>query len=150
MGRQDVLDRSDDWIVQYRYLAGAALRGGLGLTIFLAGVHKVVAPGAWHAYLAPPIAEVWPTAILPLDPTFVLFGVSEVVVGLLLLADWHTPTVAMVTALSLVGVVANLGIGVAVGEAFVAVLIRDIGLVGLALGVGLSSEAIGARRPRAN
>lgn len=40
----------------------------------------------------------------------------------------------MVTALSLAGVVGNLGLGVALGEPYVDVLIRDIGLTLVAFG----------------
>jgi hypothetical protein len=71
------------------------------------------------------------------SPTFVLFGVSEVVFGLLLLADWHTPTIAALTALSLAGVVLNLFIGVLLGQPWVDVLVRDLGLTLLAFGVAL-------------
>lgn len=143
-----VLDRTDATVARFATLTESALRGGLGTVILLAGGHKLVAPAAWHAYLAPPFASVWPTAILPLDPVFVLFGVSEVVFGLLLLADWHTPTVAVVTALSLVGVVGNLGLAVAVGEPYVDVLIRDLGVTLLAFGVGLQAASSGAAPQR--
>jgi hypothetical protein len=67
----------------------------------------------------------------------VLLGVIGVVFGLLLLADWHTPTVAALTALSLAGVVLNLGLGVLLGEPWVDVLVRDLGLTLLAFGVAL-------------
>lgn len=137
----DLLRRSDAAITQYRSLAVPLLRWGLGVTILLAGTHKLIAPAVWHAYLAPPIAELWPTAILGLDPTFVLFGVSEVLFGLLLLADWHTPTVAMLTAVSLLGVVVNLGVGVVVGAPHADVLIRDVGLTAFAVGVALHAGA---------
>lgn len=137
MSSSDVLDGFDAAVARYNHLSGVLLRGGLGVTILLAGSHKLVAPAAWHAYLAPPLAALWPTGLLPLSPTFVLFGVSEVLFGLLLLADWHTPTVATLTALSLLGVVVNLGLGVTVGEPYVDVLIRDIGLTLLAFGVAL-------------
>jgi len=136
-----LLDRADAIVRAYRHFREVVLRGGLGVAILLAGAHKLVAPGAWHAYLAPPFADAWPVALLPLDPTFVLFGVSEVLFGLLLLADWHTPTIAALTALSLVGVVVNLCVGVAVGEPYVDVLIRDLGLALLAFGVALEAGA---------
>lgn len=141
MTTTDVLERFDAAVVRYASLADAVLRGGLGVTLLLAGGHKLVAPAVWHAYLAPPFADLWPAAVLPLDPTFVLFGASEVLFGLLLLADWHTPTVAVLTALSLLGVVVNLGVGVAFGEPHVDVLIRDLGLTLLALGVALNAGA---------
>jgi len=135
----DLLDRFDAAVGRYAGYAGPALRGGLGVVILLAGAHKLVAPGAWHAYLAPLFADPWPTALLPLDPTFVLFGVSEVLFGLLLLADWHTPTVATLTALSLLGVVLNLVVGVAQGRPHADVLVRDVGLTLLAFGVALDA-----------
>lgn len=133
------LDRLDAAVGRHADRAAIALRAGLGLVILLSGAHKLVAPGAWHAYLAPPFAAVWPTALVPLDPTFVLFGVSEVLFGLLLIAGWHVPTVAVLTALSLAGVVVNLAVGVMVGEPVVDVLIRDLGLTVLAFGVALQS-----------
>lgn len=137
MAVANVLDRTDAAVAAYRHLADPLLRLGLGATILFAGAHKLVAPADWHAYLAPPLVDLWPTALLGLDPAFVLFGVSEVAFGVLLLADWHTPTVAVLTALSLLGVVANLGLGVVVGEAVVDVLIRDLGLAVLAAGVAV-------------
>lgn len=133
------LDRADAIVTGYSHHANAILRGGLGVTVLLAGADKLVAPARWHAYLAPPIADLWPVGLLPLDPTFVLFGVSEVLFGLLLFLDWHTPTVAFLTALSLLGVVGNLGIGLAVGEAYADVLVRDLGLTLLALGVAVDA-----------
>lgn len=136
---RSVLDRSDAWIGHFADHAGLVLRIALGLTIFLAGAHKLVAPAAWHVYLAPAFEQVWPTALVPLDPAFVLFGVSEVLFGLVLLADWHTPTVAAVTGLSLLGVVVNLSVAVAQGQPFVDVLVRDVGLTLLAFGVALES-----------
>lgn len=137
MSIEGLLERADASITTHRHRSGTLLRVGLGTTILLAGVHKLVAPAAWHAYLAPPFAALWPTGFVPLDPAFVLFGVSEVAFGLVLLADFHTPTVAMLTALSLGGVVVNLGIGVVGGEPYLDVLIRDIGLTLFAVGVAL-------------
>lgn len=137
MAHTDVLDRTDALVSRFTRYTEPSLRGGLGVVVMLAGAHKLVAPAAWHAYLAGPLAAVWPTGLLPLDPTFVLFGVSEVLFGILLLADWHTPTVAAVTALSLGGVVVNLVIAVASGDPYWDVLIRDVGLTLFALGVAM-------------
>ena len=142
----DSLPSFDDWLTaldrSLRPLAGSsssALRVGLGVTIFLAGAHKLVAPATWHVYLAPAFEAVWPTGILALDPAFVLFGVSEVLFGTLILTDWHTPTIAILTALSLLGVVVNLAIAIGQGQPFVDVLVRDIGLTVLAAGVALDA-----------
>ena len=133
------LAASDRLVGSYAGATSRLLRWGLGFTIFLAGAHKLVAPAAWHAYLAPVLETAWPTGLVSLDLGFVLFGVSEVAFGLLLFADWHTPTVAGVTALSLAGVVANLllamGQGMAVGD----VLVRDLGLTAFATAVALDA-----------
>ncbi|MFB6310951.1 MAG: DoxX family protein [Salinirussus sp.] len=136
------LEQVDAAIQGYSRLAGPILRLGLGVTILLAGGHKLIAPAAWHAYLAPPLAAAWPTVAAPLDPVFVLFGISEVGFGVLLLADWHTPTIAGLTGLSLVGVVLNLAIGAAVGVQVIDVLIRDLGLAALAFGVALDANSL--------
>lgn len=117
----------------------AVLRLGLAAIILMAGAHKLVAPGVWHAYLAPPVAAVWPTGVIGFDALFVLFGLSEVFVGVLLVLDWHTPTVAAVTAVSLAGVVVNLVVGIGVGAGHVDVLVRDVGLTAYALGVALEA-----------
>lgn len=136
-----IMDRLDAAVARYRRHRGMVLRGGLGVTIFLAGVDKLIEPAAWHAYLAPPLVAIWPTGSFPLTPTFALFGISEILFGVLLLADWHTPTVAAATAVSIGGVVINLAIGIAVGEPYVDVLIRDFGLMALAAGVALEATA---------
>lgn len=141
MSLTNVLNRSDAIVGRYTDLTESFLRGGLGVVILLAGSHKLVVPGVWHAYLAPPFVTVWPAGLLPLDSAFVLFGISEILFGLLLLIDWHTPTVAILTALSLAGVLVNLGLGIAFGEPYVDILIRDIGLTLLAFGVSLHAAS---------
>lgn len=108
----------------------------LGVVILLAGLHKLVAPGAWSVYAAPWFEAVWPLAM---DSTMVLFGVTEIPVGLALLADWYTTLAAVVVAVSMVGTVFDLAtIALATGR-FVDVLIRDLGLFGLAVVVALRS-----------
>lgn len=129
---------------RYAALARPLLRVGLGATILLAGVHKLVAPAAWHAYLAPAFAALWPTGLVPLDPAFVLFGVSEVLVGGLLVADRYASLMAAVVAVSMLGVVANLAVGVVQGQPVADVLVRDLGLTVYATGVALME----ADRPR--
>ena len=111
-------------------------RLGLGFVILLAGLHKFADPGAWSVYAASWFAAVWP---FPMDPTMVLFGATEVPVGLALLADWYTTLAAAIVAISILGVVFNLAtIAVNSGQ-FVDVLIRDLGLFVLAVVVTLRS-----------
>lgn len=130
----------DEWILELAPGSAPIFRWALGLTILLAGIHKLVDPGAWHRYLAPQLLALWPTTLLPLDPVFVLFGVSEVIFGGLLLAGVHRQTVAALTALSLLGVVINLAMAALAGAPVVDVLIRDLGLTVLAAGVALTTE----------
>lgn len=143
-----LLARADAGIRRYAPHAGWVLRVGLGIVILFAGLHKLVAPSIWHAYLAPPILAIWPASVLPLDPTFIVFGISEVLFGGLLLADWHTPTVALLTALSLLGVVGNLLLAAAVGVPVLDVLLRYLGLVAFAVGVALESAGRAGRPER--
>lgn len=133
----DLLDRYHALVGRRAHLARPLLRVGLGVTIFLAGAHKLVAPGAWHAFLAPVFLDLWPTAVVPLDPAFVLFGVSEVVVGGFLIVDRWSSLMAAVVAVSMVGVDLNLLVALAQGEAVADVLVRDFGLTVYATAVAL-------------
>lgn len=115
------------------------LRIGFGLTLLLAGTHQFLNPANWHRYLAPQIASVLPMDLIPLDPVFSLFGATEVVVGLLVLVDWHVPTLASLSGLYLLSVVANLALAMLAGEPFGDVLMRDIGLALFAFGTALET-----------
>jgi len=136
-GGMDALDGYHRFVGRHAGLARPLLRVGLGVTILLAGAHKLVAPGAWHAFLAPALVDLWPTAVVPLDPAFVLFGVSEVVVGGLLVVDRWSSLMAAVVAVSMVGVDLNLLVALAQGEAVADVLVRDLGLTLYATAVAL-------------
>jgi len=137
MATTELLDGYHRAVGSRRHLARPVLRAGLGATILLAGAHKLVAPGAWHAYLAPAFAALWPTGLLPLDPAFVAFGVSEVVVGALLLVDRYSSLMAAVVAVSMLGVDVNLAVAMVQGEPVADVLVRDLGLTLWAAGVML-------------
>lgn len=139
MDVRGVLDAIDTGLSRYGHQAGGFLRIGLGLTLLLAGTHQFLNPANWHRYLAPQIASVWPMGVLPLDPVFSLFGATEVVVGLLVLADWHVPTLATLSGLYLMGVVANLALAILAGEPFGDVMMRDIGLALFAFGTALET-----------
>jgi hypothetical protein len=133
----DALDRYHGLVGSRAHLARPLFRVGLGVTILLAGAHKLVAPGPWHAYLAPLLASLWPTAAVALDPAFVAFGASEVVVGGLLVVDRYASLMAAVVAVSMLGVDLNLALAVTQGEPVVDVLVRDLGLTLYATGVML-------------
>lgn len=117
-------------------LAPAVLRIGLGVVILGAGLHKLVAPGAWAVYLAPLFAERWPVG---LDLTMVVFGVTEIPVGVALLADRWTTLAAAIVAVSMVGTLGNLAVAWVQTGQFGDTIVRDFGLLVLATGVTLWS-----------
>jgi hypothetical protein len=95
-------------------------RLGLGATILLAGVHKLLAP--WLV--------VSPVAFMLIN------GVLEVGFGAALLIDRWTAVAAAVAAVSLTATVAYLAlVGLLDGGLFGDVLVRDVGLAALAWAV---------------
>ncbi len=111
--------------------APAALaRLGLGTMVLLAGIHKLLAPGAWAVYVTD-----WLAPWLVVSPVVFMLvnGVLEVGFGVALLVDRLTVGAAGVAAVSLSATVGYLAV-VAVVEngLFVDVLVRDVGLAALA------------------
>lgn len=135
------LDRFRAGLAPHAPRAPAVLRWGLGVVIFLAGAHKLVAPGAWAVYTAPWFERLWP---LSLRVTMVVAGLTEVPFGVLLVADRYTTVSAAVVAVSMAGVVGYLGAVALTTGQFVDVLIRDSAILALAVGVTLQSAG-GAR-----
>ena len=112
-------------------------RVGLGLMILLAGVHKLVAPGAWAVYVTD-----WLAPWLVVSPVAFMLanGVLEVGFGLAVLADRWTAVAAGVAAVSLSATVAYLAVvAVVEGGLFLDVLVRDVGLAGLAWAVTIDA-----------
>jgi uncharacterized membrane protein YphA (DoxX/SURF4 family) len=107
-------------------------RLALGAMVLLAGVHKLVAPGAWVIYVVD-----WLAPWIVLSPvTFMLVnGVLEVVFGVALLADRQTAVAAGVAAVSLTATVGYLAVVWTLSGRFGDVLVRDVGLAGLAWAV---------------
>lgn len=89
----------------YAYLT---LRIGLGLVIFLAGAHKLVAPGIWTEYAAPWVVALWPESLLSLELAMIINGVFEIFFGLAILAVFYTTIIAGITALALISVVTDI------------------------------------------
>lgn len=126
----DALGRAPDpWIL---------LRVGLGVVILLAGLHKLVDPGAWGTYLAPAFAERWPVSV---EFSMLLFGVSELPFGLALIVGAYTTLSAAVVAVSMLGVLVDLGILWLQTGAGLDVAVRDLGLFVLASGVAVRSAS---------
>jgi len=112
-------------------------RLGLGATIVLAGVHKLLAPDAWAAYVTDWLAP-W---LLVSPVAFMLAnGILEVGFGTAILADRWTALAAGVAAVSLSATVGYLALVALVeGGLFVDVLVRDVGLAALAWAVTLDA-----------
>ncbi|WP_436931896.1 DoxX family membrane protein [Halosimplex halobium] len=108
-------------------------RVGLGAMVLLAGVHKLLAPGVWAAYVTD-----WLAPWLVVSPVaFMLVnGVLEVGFGAAIVADRATAVAAGVAAVSLSATTAYLAVAAVVeGGFFVDVLVRDVGLSALAWAV---------------
>lgn len=123
-------------IDQYIEDDSVVLRIGLGVVILLAGVHKIVEPAVWIPYLAPLFAVRWPISI---KLTMVLFGLSELPVGIVLIADRYTTVAGTVVALSMIGTILNLAIAALQTGRFIDILIRDFAVLVLAISVTVQS-----------
>jgi len=135
----EALDRAIGWTDDALSRAPrpwVVLRVGLGVVILLAGLHKLVAPDDWGVYLAPLFADRWP---VPVDLSMVVFGVSELPFGLALIAGHYTTLSAAVVAVSMLGVLVDLGILWVQTGAGADVAIRDLGIFVLASGVAIRS-----------
>lgn len=100
--------------------------------LLLAGVHKLLTPGAWAYYVVD-----WLAPVLLVTPVefMVLNGWLEVAFGLALLADRYTAFAGAVAAVSLTATVGYLVVVWATAGRFGDVLARDVGLAGLAWAV---------------
>lgn len=107
-------------------------RVGLGAMVLLAGVHKLVAPGAWTVYVTD-----WLAPWLVVSPVLFMLvnGVLEVGFGLAIVAGRYTAVGAGVAAVSLTATVAYLGLVALLDGRFLDVLVRDVGLAMLAWAV---------------
>lgn len=124
---------------RYSEYAYPILRMGLGAVILLAGAHKLVAPDVWTEYAAPWVTSLWPEPLLPFERAMMINGVFELLFGVALLVGFYTTVTAGIIALALISIVINLLTGAVMTGEFVDVLIRDIGLLALAIGVTLLS-----------
>lgn len=137
--QQSLLDRTDVLLGPYADRSAQVLRWGLGVSFLIGGGFKIIAPPVYQAYLAPLFMSVWPTSIIPLTPVFILAGIFEFGFGVLLLANWHTPTVSGLTVPWLFGTNVNFVVAVAQGDSSVDLLALYVGVMMMALGVALQA-----------
>lgn len=134
-----LLDRTDALLEPYADWAGTVVRVGLGISFLIGGGYKILEPAVYQAYFAPIFMELWPTAIISLDLVFMLAGLFEVLFGLLILADWHTPTIAGLAVPWLIGTNTNFVVAIAQGEPTVDLLGLYVALMMMAAGVSLEA-----------
>lgn len=138
----DSLTRFADQLAERSPAPTTLARVGLGLMVFLAGVHKLVAPELWAGYVTN-----WLAPWLVVSPVVFMLvnGVLEVGFGIAIVADRFTVFGAGVAAVSLTATVGYLAV-VAVLEngRFLDVLVRDVGLAALAWAVTV--DALGKTR----
>jgi hypothetical protein len=114
-------------------LAAERLIGRLGLAAVLGGfgVWELVAPAEWSGYVPHLLA-----AHLPTVPLVLAHGWLLLMVGMALLIDF-LPGVAVWVA---VGVMGEVVVGLLVTSGFSDILLRDLGLLALALVTALGSS----------
>ncbi len=102
------------------------LRLGLGGVFVWFGIDKFFHPNVWSAYMPG-----WFSSILPMGIfTFIyLLGVFEIIAGSLVLFGLYTRISAVICAVFLFGIICSLGLN--------DVMIRDAGLLFLALGIAM-------------
>ncbi len=102
--------------------APTLLRVGIGITFLLIGIDQFLHPQRWYGYLAP-----WAETLLAVTPEKFFFynAVFDAALGVLLIVGIFTRLFALVAALHLVGVLANIG--------YSEIAARDIGLLFAAL-----------------
>jgi len=103
------------------------LRIGLGGVFLWFGIDKFFNPVFWTKWIPD-----WFGAVLPVDVfTFVYaLGVFETFIGLLVLIGFYTRIAAGLAGVSLFGIIASWGLN--------EIMIRDTGLLFLALGIAVS------------
>lgn len=138
---RDLLDRTDALLEPYAEWAGTAVRIGLGVSFLIGGGYKILEPAVYQAYFAPLFMDLWPAALISLDLVFLLAGLFEVAFGVLILADWHTPTVAGLAVPWLVGTNSNFIVAIAQGEPTVDLLALYVALMMMAAGVSLEAAS---------
>lgn len=132
-------DRTDAWLAPYADWSSAVFRWGLGVSFLIGGAYKMLEPPVYQAYFAPLFAALWPGGLVPLDAVFVLAGLFEVAFGLLLLVEWHTPTVAALTVPWLAGTNVNFLVAIGQGEPSVDLLALYVALMTMSGGVALQA-----------
>jgi hypothetical protein len=118
-------------------LAADRLIGRIGLAAVLGGfgAWELTAPSQWAGYVPPYVA-----AHLPAIPLVLAHGWLLLMVGVALLIDF-LPGVAVWVA---VGIMGEIVVGLLTTSGFSDILLRDLGLLALALATAIS----GTRAPR--
>lgn len=100
------------------------IRIGLSITFFWIGVMILRQPEAWIGYI-----PMWTRAYLPVSVEEALFwnGLFDCAIGLFFLANWFTWIIAFIAAMHLIIILVLTGVD--------DITVRDIGLLGAALGL---------------
>ncbi|MDY6789358.1 MAG: DoxX family membrane protein [Candidatus Nanohaloarchaea archaeon] len=132
----DLYRRLQDYLAQYSGSSYTIFRSGLGLMILLSGVHQLVNPTLWTSYIAPVFANLMNQTGISGAIFMQVNGVFEILFGVALVMDRYTTLAAGLVTVSMAGIIVNLGLA---GAGYIDIIVRDIGLLLLALGVTLQS-----------
>ena len=128
----EAFDRLVDTVAARSPAPGTVARVGLGLMVLLAGVHKLLDPGAWTVYVVD-----WLEPFVVVSPTTFMLanGWLELLFGLMLVLDRYTAFAAFVAAASLTATVVYLAVVWVTAGLFGDIVARDVGLAALAWAV---------------
>ena len=130
------IDAITEYLSSYNDYSYLVLRLGLGLVVFLVGLHKIFSPELWASYIAPWAASLLGTVGVSGTLFMQVSAIGELLFGLAILADIYTTAVSGLVALTFLSIIINLATA---GAGYTDIIIRDIGLFLLAVGVTLQS-----------
>ena len=125
------MNKIKDFIIENKNYSVAIIRIGLALVLLWFGIDEIINPENWFGYFPQSLV-----AFLPFDLNtfFLINGIFEIIVGVLLLIGFYTRIVAFVVSLHL------LSITIAVGYNEIGV--RDFGLTLMAVSLIFSGAGV--------
>ena len=125
------MNQIKEFIIKNKDYSVAIIRIGLALVLLWFGIDEILNPENWFGYFPNSL-----TALLPfsLETFFIINGIFEIIVGILLFVGFKTRIIAFIAALHL------LSITIAIGYNDIGV--RDLGLTLMAVSLIFSGAGV--------
>ena len=118
-----------DFFIKNRHYSSFIIRIGLALVLLWFGIDEIINPQNWFGYFSQ-----WLALPFSLETFFLLNGIFEVIIGILLLMGLYTRVVAFISAFHLLAVTIALG--------YNDVAVRDFGLTLMAVSLVFSGAGV--------